>query len=238
MRRDFLCIAYNKGDLMNANRIAKESQVKEIVEKINASEALVVAQFAGLTVAETQDLRKQLKEKGVELKVYKNRLVKLAMEEAGFGSINEELTGPNAFAFGMEDGISPAKVLAEFAKEHEALKLKAGTYEGKVIDVEELNIIATLPTKEEALTMLAMSMIAPIKYVGSGLHMLTTEGHLEAGAEEAPAEEAKAETPAEAPATEEAAPAVEEAKEEAAPAVEEVKEEAPAAEAEEAKEGE
>jgi len=224
---------------MNANRIAKESQVKEIVEKINASEALVVAEFAGLTVSETQELRSQLKEKGVELKVYKNRLVKLAMEEAGFGEINTELTGPNAFAFGMEDGISPAKVLAEFAKKHEALRIKAGTYEGKVIDLEELKIIATLPSMEEALTMLAMSMLSPIKNVGIGLNILTTEGHLEAGAEEAPAEETKAEESSEAPA-EEAAPAAEEAKtEEAAPAAEaETTEEAPTANAEEAKEGE
>lgn len=217
---------------MNANRIAKESQVKEIVEKINASEALVVAEYAGLTVKETQELRAQLKEKGVELKVYKNRLVKLAMEEAGFGEINSELTGPNAFAFGMEDGISPAKVLAEFAKKHEALKLKAGTYEGKVIDLEELQVIATLPSFEEALTMLAMSMMAPLKYVSVGMNTLATEGHLEAGTEEAaPAEESKpeeAEAPAEAPA-EEAAPATPEASQ---------SEEAPAAEAEEAKEGE
>lgn len=184
---------------MSENRIAKESQVKEIVEKINASEALVVAEYAGLTVKEIQELRKQLKEKGVELKVYKNRLVKLAMEEAGFKEINSELTGPNAFAFGMEDGISPAKILAEFAKKHEALKLKTGTYEGKVIDLAELQVIATLPTFEEALTMLAMSMLSPLKNVAVGLNMLVTEGHLEKGAEELsdsgtkPEEEAKPE---------------------------------------------
>ena len=195
---------------MNANRIAKESQVKEIVAKINASESLVIAEYAGLTVKQTQELRDNLREAGVELKVYKNRLFKIAAKEAGFDDLTTELVGPNAFAFGMEDGISPAKVLAEFAKTNDALKLKMGTYEGKVIDAEEVMQIATLPSYDEALTMLAMSMLSPIKFVGSGLHMLATEGHLEGGAEEA--------APAEV--TEEAAPA-EEAKEE-------VKEETPA----------
>ncbi|WP_308446396.1 50S ribosomal protein L10 [Candidatus Mycoplasma mahonii] len=171
---------------MNANRIAKESQVKEIVDKINNSKSLVIAEYAGLTVVQTQELRRKLKAQGVELKVYKNRLFKIAAKEAGFDGLATDLVGPNAFAFGMEDEISPTKVLAKFAKEHESLKLKMGTYEGKVIGQEELHVIATLPSYDEALTMLAMSMLSPIKFVGSGLHMLATEGHLEAGAQDAP----------------------------------------------------
>ncbi len=221
---------FEKGDLMNANRTAKVSQVKEIVEKINASESIVIAEYAGLTVKETQELRNNLREAGVELKVYKNRLFKIAAKEAGFDDLTTDLVGPNAFAFGMEDGISPAKVLAKFAKENDALKLKMGTYEGKVIDAEEVMQIAKLPSYDEALTMLAMSMLSPIKFVGSGLHMLATEGHLEGDAEEAkPTEEPKEEA-----ATEEVTPTEEtEVKAEEAAPVEETKEEAaPAAEAE------
>lgn len=195
---------------MNANKQAKHAQVKEISEKISSSKAMVVAEYAGLSVKQLQDLRKDLKEHGVELKVYKNRLFRIAANEAGI-NLDADLVGPNIYAFGMEDEISPAKVLAKFAKEHEALKLKAGTYEGKVIDSAELAVIATLPSYEEALTMLAMSMLAPIKYVGSGLHMLVEEGKLEAAPAAAPAPAAPEapvveETPAEAPATEEAAP--------------------------------
>lgn len=201
---------------MNANKQAKHAQVKEISEKITSSKAMVVAEYSGLSVKQLQDLRKDLKAHGVELKVYKNRLFRIAANNAGI-NLDENLVGQNIYAFGMEDEISPAKVLAKFAKEHEALKLKAGTYEGKVIDSAELAVIATLPSYDEALTMLAMSMLSPIKYVGSGLHMLVEEGKLEAApaapaqeaapAEEAPEAPAAEETPAaEAPATEEAAP--------------------------------
>ena len=206
---------------MNANKQVKHNQVKEISEKISSSKAMVVAEYAGLSVKELQALRKDLKAHGVEIKVYKNRLFKIAAKEAGFETLETDLIGPNIYAFGMEDEISPAKVLSQFAKEHEALKLKAGTYEGKVINAAELAVIATLPSYEEALTMLAMSMLAPIKYVGSGLHMLVEEGKLGAApaeAQEAPAveatPEAQAETPAEAQ-TEEAAPAEEKTEEQA-----------------------
>ena len=203
---------------MNAQKQAKVAVVKEVSEKLASSKAMVVAEYAGLSVKELQDLRAQLNAKGVELKVYKNRLFKIAANEAGH-NMDVHLTGPNIYAFGMEDEISPAKVLAEFAKTHEALKLKAGIYEGNVINEAEVKVIATLPSYEEALTMLATSLLAPVNQIGKGLHLLIEEGKLEApAAVEAPAVE---ETPAEAPA-EEAAPA---------PEAEEVKEEAPTEEA-------
>ena len=84
----------------------------------------------------------------------------------------------------MEDDISPAKVLAKFAKKHEALKLKAGIYEGNVIDSTGVAEVATLPSLEEALTMLATSLLAPVNYIGKGLHLLTTEGKLESSKED------------------------------------------------------
>lgn len=165
---------------MNANKKAKVSQVKEISTKISSSKALVVAEYAGLTVRDLQDLRKELKSHGVELKVFKNNLFKIAADNAGFGTLESSLVGPNIYAFGMEDEISPAKVLSKFANDHKALKLKAGTYEGKVIDAKELQVVATLPSYEEALTMLAMSLLSPIKFVGAGLHMLVKENKLAA----------------------------------------------------------
>lgn len=164
---------------MTTNRRAKEDQIKEISAKISAAKSLVVAEYAGLTVKNLQALRKDLKAKGVELKVYKNRLFRVASNEAGY-NLDESLIGPNIYAFGMEDDISPAKVLAKFAKNHEALKLKAGIYEGSVIDSTGVAEIALLPSLEEALTMLATSLLAPVNYIGKGLHLLTTEGKLEA----------------------------------------------------------
>ncbi|NQZ28960.1 MAG: 50S ribosomal protein L10 [Mycoplasmatales bacterium] len=174
---------------MNALRQAKETQVKEISEKISQSAGLVVAEYHGLTVAELQELRNLSAEKDVELKVYKNRIFKIAAKENGIEAINTELVGPNIFAFGKSDDISPAKVLAEFAKTHDALKLKAGTYEGQVIGLEEVLQVATLPSLEEALTMLATSMMAPLKYISVGMNTLVEDGLIGTSEAAAPAAE-------------------------------------------------
>ncbi|MCP4336294.1 MAG: 50S ribosomal protein L10 [Mycoplasma sp.] len=163
---------------MSTIRKAKEKQVKIISDKLKKSKSIVVAEYHGLTVAQLQELRLQLQEKDVELTVYKNRIFKIATKENGFEDINAELTGPNIYAFGMSDDISPAKILANFAKKNKALKLKAGTYEGKVIGLEELQLVASLPSMEEALGMLANSLLAPIKQIGISLNLLKEEGHL------------------------------------------------------------
>lgn len=187
---------------MNTNKQIKNDVVKEITEKLAAAQAVVVAKYDGLTVSEFQDLRKQLREKNVELKVYKNRLFKIAAKGAGLDGIEVALTGANVFAFGMSDDISPAKILASFAKEHQSLELKAGTYEGKVIDAVGVNEVATLPTLEEALTILAMQLLSPIKFIGVGLHQLTEGDYLSANESEAATEEVKAEETKETPAEE------------------------------------
>lgn len=160
---------------MNNNQKAKRLVVEEIQHKIQKSKAIVVAEFAGITVKELQELRKQLKPHGVELKVYKNRLFKIAAANAGFKELETSLANANIYAFGMTDEIAPAKILAEFAKTNKALVLKSGTYEGKVLSHKELMTVATLPSYEEALAMLANSLISPIKFIGSGLHMLVKE---------------------------------------------------------------
>ena len=231
---------------MNANKQAKVNLVSEINNKIKESSSLVIAKYAGLTVKETQELRNQLREQGVELKVYKNRLVKLALQDTDFAELESVLTGPNAIAFGSENDIAPAKVLATFAKDHKALELVAGTFEGKVIDVDGVKEVATLPTLEEALTKLALALITPVKDLGISLNLAVEEGHIsgdaaaeapaaeEAPAEETPAAEATEETTEEAPAAEEA---TEENNAEEAPAEEEASKEEVAEEATE-KEGE
>ncbi|NQZ65760.1 MAG: 50S ribosomal protein L10 [Mycoplasmatales bacterium] len=176
---------------MNENMKIKTEVVKEISNKINSSQSLVVAKYAGLTVKEFQDLRAQLAEKDVELKVYKNRLFKIAAREANLEELEESLTGANVFAFGMSDDISPAKILANFAKNHKALELKAGTYEGKVLDTDGINSIATLPSFEEALTILANQLMSPVKFIGVGLHQLTEGDFLESSKEKEVVSESK-----------------------------------------------
>lgn len=102
----------------------KQQVVTEIADKLRASKSTIVVDYRGLTVSEATELRKQLREAGVEFKVYKNSLTRRAAESAEMAELNEFLTGPNAIAFSNEDVVAPAKVLNDFAKDHEALELK------------------------------------------------------------------------------------------------------------------
>ncbi|MDQ0247661.1 50S ribosomal protein L10 [Priestia abyssalis] len=142
---------------------AKKQVVSEIASKLRESKSTVVVDYRGLTVAQVTELRKTLREAGVEFKVYKNTLTRRAAEEAELAGLNEYLTGPNAIAFSTEDVIAPAKVLNDFAKKNEALEIKAGVIEGNIASVEEVKALAELPSREGLLSMLLSVLQAPIR---------------------------------------------------------------------------
>jgi len=142
---------------------AKKHIVDEITDKLKNSVSTVVVDYRGLTVSEVTELRKQLREAGVEFKVYKNTMTRRAAEAAGFAGLNDVLTGPNAIAFSNEDVVAPAKILNDFAKKNEALELKAGVIEGNVATVEEIKALAELPSREGLLSMLLSVLQAPIR---------------------------------------------------------------------------
>ncbi len=141
----------------------KKQLVTEIQEKLQGSVSTIVVDYRGLSVTEVTELRKQLREAGIEFKVYKNSMTRRAAEGAGFGGLNENLTGPNAIAFSTEDAVSPAKIINNFAKKHEALEIKAGVMEGNIISVEEVKALAELPSREGLLSMLLSVLQAPIR---------------------------------------------------------------------------
>ena len=141
---------------------AKEAKVAELTDKMQAASSVVMVEYRGLTVAEATELRRNLRAEDVEFKVYKNKLVQRATESAGYAEINDKLVGPNAIAFGHSDAVAPARVLANFAKDHEALVIKAGIVEGKVLEVEEINEIAKLPGREGMYSMLLGMLQAPV----------------------------------------------------------------------------
>ncbi len=141
----------------------KKVQVEEIADKFKAAASVVVVDYRGLTVGQATELRKQLREAGVEFKVYKNTLSRRAAEIAGVEGINEYLTGPNAIAFSNEDVVAPAKVINEFAKKNEALEIKAGIIEGNVSSVEDVKALAELPSREGLLSMLLSVLQAPVR---------------------------------------------------------------------------
>lgn len=141
----------------------KQVQVQEITEKFQNASSVVVVDYRGLNVAQVTELRKQLREAGVEFKVYKNTLTRRAAEAAGLEGINDVLVGPNAIAFSNEDVVAPAKIINEFAKKNEALEIKAGIIEGTISSVEDVKALAELPSREGLLSMLLSVLQAPVR---------------------------------------------------------------------------
>lgn len=141
----------------------KKLVVEEISEKFKSSVSTVVVDYRGLNVAEVTELRKQLREAGVEFKVYKNALTRRAAEAAELDGLTESLIGPNAIAFSTEDVVAPAKILNDFAKKHEQLEIKIGVIEGNISNVEEIKALAELPSREGLLSMLLSVLQAPIR---------------------------------------------------------------------------
>ncbi|EGQ2931646.1 MULTISPECIES: 50S ribosomal protein L10 [Staphylococcus] len=142
---------------------AKKQQVDVIADQLKSSVSTVVVDYRGLTVAEVTELRKQLREANVQYKVYKNTMLRRAAEKAGIEGLDEFLTGPTAVAFTTEDVVAPAKVIAGFAKEHEALEIKSGIMEGSVITADEVKTVGSLPSHEGLVSMLLSVLQAPMR---------------------------------------------------------------------------
>lgn len=147
---------------MNKNRELKEAKVAEIKGKLEKAQAVILADYQGLTVEEDTQLRKNLRETGIEYKVYKNKLVLLAAKELGLEGIGTYLEGPVAIAFSYEDVTAPARILNDFAKTHKKLELKAGIVEGQIFDTEKVIQLASIPSKEVLIAKLLGSIKAPL----------------------------------------------------------------------------
>ena len=156
-------LVYMGGVRMSVAIEKKKQIVDEITEKLKNSVSTIVVDYRGLNVAEITELRKQLREAGVEFKVYKNTLARRAAEAAELSEINSVLTGPNAIAFSNDDVVAPAKILNNFAKENEALEIKLGVIEGKIVSLDEIKALAELPSREGLLSMLLSVLQAPIR---------------------------------------------------------------------------
>ena len=140
----------------------KAEKVTEISDKFKAAQSAVVVEYRGLSVSEVTELRRALRAEDVDFKVYKNKLVQRATEAAGYEALNDQLVGPNAIAFGNGDAVAPARVLAKFAKDHQALVIKAGIVEGKLLSLEEVNELAKLPGRDGMYSMLLACLQAPV----------------------------------------------------------------------------
>lgn len=140
----------------------KAASISEIKERFGRAKSMVIAEYRGLDVKEVTELRAKTRTVGVELKVLKNRLTARAAEESDIHGLDKFLEGPNAFAFGYDDPVAPAKVLSEYAKTHEELVIKGGVLDGKVIDAAAIKFLADLPSREVLLGQMLRSMQSPI----------------------------------------------------------------------------
>lgn len=142
----------------------KQLIVNEIEEKLRNAKLVVFADCRGLTVEEITQLRNKVRMPGVEFKVYKNTMLRFAMEKLGHDPKAEFLTGPNTVLFSNEDMVGPAKELFEFgkARKNKNFTIKAGILEGKVIGAAQVTALAELPSREVLLSMVVGTMQAPI----------------------------------------------------------------------------
>ncbi len=147
---------------MGKNREIKEAKVAEIREKLGKAQGIIFAKYQGLTVEEDTELRKKLREAGVEYKVYKNTLTNLAAIELGMDGISQHLVGPLSVAMGYEDPTAPARILNDFAKTHKKLELVAGIVQGEVYDAKMVVQLASIPPREVLLAKLLGSFKAPL----------------------------------------------------------------------------
>lgn len=140
----------------------KQATVAEIKEKLVSAKGAVLTDYRGLNVAEATQLRRTLREAGVEFRVLKNTMTRIAAQEAGIQGLDAYLEGPTAIAFGYNDLVAPAKVLTKFAKDNKHLVIKAGVVEGKVVNEAGVKALADLPPREVLLAKMLGSMQSPI----------------------------------------------------------------------------
>lgn len=140
----------------------KQLVVAELVEQFGQAKGAVLTDYKGISANKVNQLRKELRNNGVEFKVVKNTLAKRAINELGISGLDSYLEGPTAIAYSIEDPVAPAKSVADFIQENKTLKIKAGFVEGKVISVDGVQALASLPSREVLIAQVVGGMAAPL----------------------------------------------------------------------------
>ena len=152
------------------NRAEKRSFVGEFREKVEGAPVLYLTDFSGLDVKSMTLLRRQLKDSGAEYLVVKNRLAKLAIADLDMPDISEALLGPTGVVLGYEGVVEPAKVVSDFAKEHDHKPVfKLGVIDNRIVSAAEIERLAQLPPRDQLLAELAGALEAPMAALASAL---------------------------------------------------------------------
>ena len=165
----------------------KKASVAALSEKIKAASAGVVVSYQGITVDKDTEMRSALRKAGIEYKVYKNSITGRACDDAGYGEIKDHLTGMTAIAITTGDEVAPAKILKEYAGKIDSFVIKCGFIDGKVIDADEVNALADVPSKPILVGKMLGTMMSPVQKLASVLQQV-----IDKNSEGAPAVEAAA----------------------------------------------
>lgn len=145
----------------------KVKKVAELQESLRDAQSVVLAEFRGLTVAQSSRLRRELLAQGVQFQVVKNTLLRKAAEGIGIEGLAPYLTGPTAMAISTTDLVAPARVLYAFQRANKELQVKGGVLTGRVISGEQVKDLAELPSREVLLARVAGGMMTPLYGIAS-----------------------------------------------------------------------
>ena len=150
-------------------RPEKVAEVEAIATRIQSAQSMVLADFTGLTVLQMTEFRRTCRAQQVECRVVKNRLARIAAENAGIADMKDHLNGPTAIMFGPESQVDPAKIVVDFAKDNEAMEIKGGFLDGEYLDKGQIVALSKTPSKDE----LIAKMMGSINSPATGLTMVT-----------------------------------------------------------------
>jgi len=153
----------------------KKQIVSEVNEAATSALSAVIADYRGVTVSDLTELRKAARKNNVYLRVVRNTLLKKVVENTSFECMNEALVGPTILAFSMEDPGAAARVLKDFAKGNDKFEIKALSIGGKLLGADQLDAMASLPTYDQAVSMLMSVMLAPITKLARTLNEVPTK---------------------------------------------------------------
>ena len=174
---------------MSLNRSEKQAVIDEVTGLAAKAQTLVMAEYRGITVADMTKLRSQARDKGVTLSVLKNTLARRAVAGSAFEVLSDQMTGPLIYGFSI-DAVAAAKVVADFAKTNDKLVIRGGAFGGKILDVNGVKQLASIPSKEVLLAQVCGLLMSPISRTAVVLGALAAKkgGGDTAAAEAAPEE--------------------------------------------------
>lgn len=153
----------------------KQAIVAEVNEAAQNAMSVVLADYRGLTVEQMTELRAKARSTGVYLRVIRNTLARRAVEGTEYECLNESFTGPTMVAFSQEDPGSAARLIKDYSKEFEALEVKALSLGGQLLDAKDIDRVAKLPTRDEALAILMSVMLAPVQKLAGTLNAVPSK---------------------------------------------------------------